>query len=157
LKPSARFLLREQILVDVVREYADFLPTPVHVEGWPDQVNLGRFPWDEPDPERACRDYIKRRFGEADLLWVLPLHDGSLDLGHDSLSVPLRGMLFVPSRSVVSIKEYGSLAVYIRGMSICNGEKDLLPSWARFISGIIDSAALQPTASREAVHKDDSF
>jgi molecular chaperone HtpG len=157
LKPPARFLLRDQALVEVVREYADFLPTPVYIEGWPDRVNLGRYPWDEPDPERACRDYIKVRFREPEPLWVLPLCDGSVDLGHDSLSVPLRGVLFIPARSVVSVKEYGSLAVYIRGMAICDEDKDLLPPWARFVRGIIDSPALQPTASREGVHQDESF
>jgi molecular chaperone HtpG len=157
LKPQARFLLRDQILIEVVREYADFLPTPVHVNGSDERANLGRFPWDDSDPEASCRDYIKRRFDEAEPLWVLPLRDGSVDLGHDSLTVPLRGVLFVPSRSVVSIKEYGSLAVSIRGMAICDEDKDLLPPWARFVRGIIDSPALQPTASREAVHRDDSF
>ena len=48
-------------------------------------------------------------------------------------------------------------AVYIRGMAICDEDKDLLPPWARFVRGIIDSPALQPTASREAVHQDESF
>ena len=157
LKPQARFLLREQLLIEAIREYADFLRTPIHVSGSEDPVNLGRFPWDDPDRERSCRDYIKRRFDESEPLWVLPLRDGRVDLGHDSLTVPLRGVLFVPSRSVVSIKEYGSLAVHIRGMAICDEDKDLLPHWARFVQGIIDSPALQPTASREAVHRDESF
>src|SRR5262249_49219799 len=34
---------------------------------------------------------------------------------------------------------------------------DLLPRWARFVRGVIDCPVLQPTASREAVHQDDSF
>jgi hypothetical protein len=59
--------------------------------------------------------------------------------------------------SVVSIKEYGSIAVYIRRMAICDSDKDLLPSWARFVRGVIDCPALQPTASRESVHQDDVF
>ncbi len=54
LKPSARFLLHEPNLVEVVREYADFVPTPIHVQGSPDRANLGAFPWDEPDAGAAC-------------------------------------------------------------------------------------------------------
>ena len=157
LKPSAYFLLREQILIETVREYADFLPTAIHVQGSSVPANLGTPPWEEPDGEMACRNYIKRRFDEADPLWVLPLHDGIVDLGHDTITVPLRGFLFVPAQSVVSIKEYGTVAVYIRRMSICDADKDLLPSWARFVRGVIDCPALQPTASREAVHQDDAF
>jgi molecular chaperone HtpG len=42
-------------------------------------------------------------------------------------------------------------------MAICDADKDLLPSWARFIRAVIDCPALQPTASREAVHQDDHF
>ncbi len=157
LKPSALFLLHEQNLIDVVAEYADFLPTPIHVEGADIPANLGTPPWNEPDADEASRRYIQRRFGERDPLWVLPLADGTIDLGHDTLTVPLRGFLFVPAESVASIKEYGNLAVYIRGMAICDADKDLLPPWARFVRGVIDCPALQPTASREAVHQDDAF
>jgi molecular chaperone HtpG len=157
LKPSALFLLHEQNLLDVVHAYADFLPTAVHLRGSPAPANLGRPPWEEPDAAGACRDYVRRRFGTAEPLWVLPLADGTLDLGHDTLTVPLKGFLFVPPESVASIKEYGDLAVYIRRMAICDGEKELLPPWARFVRGVIDCPALQPTASREAVHQDDAF
>jgi molecular chaperone HtpG len=157
LKPSAFFLLREQILVDTVREYADFLPTPIYVNSSTDRANLGTPPWDESDTETACHDYIRRRYGDADPLWVLPLTDGKVDLGHDTITVPLRGFLFVPAESVVSIKEYGTIAVYIRRMAICDADKDLLPPWARFVRGVIDCPVLQPTASREAVHQDDAF
>lgn len=157
LKPSAFFLLREQILLETVREYADFLPTAIHVQGSLDRSNLGTPPWEVPDAEAACRDYVRRRFDEAEPLWVLPLTDGTVDLGHDTITVPLRGFLFVPAQSVVSVKEYGTVAVYIRRMAICDADKDLLPSWARFVRGVIDCPALQPTASREAVHQDDAF
>jgi molecular chaperone HtpG len=157
LKPSAFFLLREHILMDTVREYADFLPTPIYVNRSADRANLGTPPWEETDAATASRDYVRRRFGEADPLWVLPLGDGKIDLGHDTLRVPLRGFLFVPAQSVVSIKEYGTVAVYIRRMAICDTDKDLLPSWARFVRGVIDCPLLQPTASREAVHQDDAF
>lgn len=157
LKPSAHHLLREQPLVDAVREYADFLPTPVHVNGSAESVTLGTPPWDAPDPEAACREFVRRRFGEAEPLWVLPLADGRVDLGHDTLTVPLRGFVFAPASSVVSVKEYGQVAVYIRRMAICDADRHLLPPWARFLRGVIDCPALQPTASREAVHQDDAF
>jgi molecular chaperone HtpG len=157
LKPSAFYLLRERVLIDVIREYADFLPTAIHVENSSTPVNLRLPPWDQPDWDNACRDYARRRFNEAELLCILPLTDGKVDLGHDSITVPLRGFLFVPAKSVVSVKEYGTLAVYIRRMAICDADKDLLPPWARFVRGVVDCPALQPTASREAVHQDAAF
>ncbi len=63
----------------------------------------------------------------------------------------------MPSASVASYKEYGSVAVSIPGMAISDADKDLLPAWARFVRGVVDAPSLQPTASREAVHQDESF
>ena len=157
LKPSALFLLHEQNLLKVVRDYADFLPTPIHVQGSATEANLGLPPWEEPEADAACRRYVRRRFGEAEPLWICRLADGVVDLGHDTLTFPLRGFLFVPPESVASIRSTATVAVYIRGMAICDGDKDLLPPWARFVRGVIDCPALQPTASREAVHQDDAF
>ena len=95
LKPSALFLLHEQNLIDVVAEYADFLPTPIHVQGSDAAANLGTPPWDEPDADEACRRYVQRRFDEREPLWLLRLADGTIDLGHDTLKraaprLPLR-------------------------------------------------------------------
>jgi len=39
-------------------------------------------------------------------------------------------------------------------MLIGEDERDLLPRWAGFIGGVIESKALQPTASRESLKKD---
>ncbi len=63
----------------------------------------------------------------------------------------------MPPQSVASIYEYGDVSVYIRGMFITDGERDLLPPWARFVRGVVECPALQPTASREAIHQDDAY
>jgi molecular chaperone HtpG len=42
-------------------------------------------------------------------------------------------------------------------MFICEGQQELLPPWARFVRGVIDCPYLQPTASREEIHQDDTF
>jgi molecular chaperone HtpG len=55
------------------------------------------------------------------------------------------------------VREYGTLRVYIRRMFICDSDRDLLPAWARFVSGVIDCPFLQPTASREDVHHDENY
>src|SRR5213080_1114040 len=73
------------------------------------------------------------------------------------MTVPLKGFLFVPPGSVASVREYGDLNIFIRRMFICERERDLLPPWARFVRGVVDSPLLQPTASRESIHQDDNF
>ena len=156
LKPASSFLLQERTLIDTARQYADFLPIPIHVQGEHLPVNLMAPPWEADHPDRAVRDYIARAF-RTEAVWVLPLSDWKVDLGHDSLTVPLRGFLFVPPGSIASVHEFGDLTVYIRRMFICERERDLLPPWARFVRGVIDSPLLQPTASRESIHQDDNF
>jgi molecular chaperone HtpG len=156
IKPAASFVLNEQALVEIVRTYADFLPTPIYVGG-DVPVNLMAPPWEADDPEAAIPDYIARAFHGARPLCVVRLHDGRINLGHDTLTVPLRGFLFVPPGSVASVREYGDLRVYIRRMFICERERDLLPPWARFVRGVLECPMLQPTASREGIHQDEPF
>jgi molecular chaperone HtpG len=157
VKSSASFILQEQILIETIQEYADFLPIPIYVGYDPTPVNLMTPPWEAIDPQRATLEYIQRAFNQTQPLCIIPLKDQTIDLGHDTMVIPMNGFLFVPPKSIASIHEYGDLKVFIRRMFICDGEKDLLPSWARFVRGIIDCTYLQPTASRESVHQDDNF
>jgi molecular chaperone HtpG len=157
IKPAASFILNEASLTDAVRTYADFLPTSIHVAGDDYPANLMEPPWEADSPHTAVLDYIARAFHGTRPLCVLPLHDARLNLGHDTMTVPLKGFLFVPPGSVASVREFGDLSVYIRRMFICERERDLLPPWARFVRGVVECPLLQPTASREGIHQDDNF
>ncbi|GAB4197988.1 MAG: ATP-binding protein [Roseiflexaceae bacterium] len=157
LKPAASFLLQERILIETARTYADMLPIPIHVGRDPQPINLMQPPWLERDPLEAARFYIERAFQIETPLAIIPLHDQTVDLGHDSLTLPLQGFLFIPPASRASVHEFGDLRVFIRRMFIRDDERDLLPAWARFVRGVIDCPQLQPTASREAIHQDETF
>jgi molecular chaperone HtpG len=157
IKPAASFILNDQALSDTVRTYADFLPIPIYVGDDEYPVNLGMPPWEAEEPEKAVLDYIARAFHGAKPLCVLPLHDAKVSVGHDKLTVPLKGFLFVPPGSVASVREFGDLTVFIRRMFICERERDLLPPWARFVRGVVECPLLQPTASREGIHQDENF
>src|SRR5262249_13351105 len=139
LKPAAAFLLDEETLVQTIRTYADFLPIPIRVNRDPTPVNLMAPPWMDEDPGRAILDYIARAFRGTRPLCVIPLHDARLNLGHDFMTVPLAGFLFVPPGSDASVLgEYGDVNVFIRRMFICERERDLLPPWARFVRGVVE-------------------
>jgi molecular chaperone HtpG len=157
VKPAAAFMLQERNLTDAVRTYADFIPTPIYLEGDSLPLNLMTPPWESDDPEAALREYLERAFPGPEPLLVLPLRDWKVPLDHDTITVPMQGFLFVPPGSVASVREYGDLTVYIRRMFICDRERDLLPPWARFVRGVLDCPVLQPTASREGIHQDENF
>lgn len=157
IKPAANFILNRESLIETIRIYADFLPVPIYLQGESEPLNLMGPPWDDVDPRRALHDYIARAYGKLKPLCIFPLRDAKIRAGDDFLTIPLAGFLFVPPGSVASVREYGDLSVYIRRMFICERERDLLPTWARFVRGVIECPILQPTASREGLHQDENF
>ncbi|HSH05478.1 MAG TPA: ATP-binding protein [Anaerolineae bacterium] len=157
LKPTISFVFDEDILIETIQQYADFLKVPIYVNHRPSPVNLMEPPWEAADPLEASKKYIIRAFGEHNPLCIIPLHDQLVDVGHDQIRIPLQGFLYVPPASVASVREYGDLKLFIRRMFILDQEKRLLPPWARFVQGVLDCPYLQPTASREGVHEDSTF
>lgn len=157
VKPEAAFLLNERVMTETVRTYADFLDIPVYVGAGALPVNSMTPPWSGEQEDDVLREYIVRTFGQQAPLVVIPLHDQEISIGHDAITVPLEGFLYVPTGSVASIQEYGDVNVYIRRMFICERQMQLLPTWAKFVRGVVDCAYLQPTASREELQQDDYF
>jgi molecular chaperone HtpG len=158
LREDARFLLDPSILSDVLSLYTAFLPIPIYLGNELTQVNNSPAPWaenDRPEPGQVARytAWVEARTHSRPLT-VLPLEDIRTAEGE---IVPLHGVLYVPARSVISIQEYGDVTVYVRHMLITERERDLLPGWARFVSGIIDCPLLNPTASRESLRHDETY
>jgi molecular chaperone HtpG len=156
VKGSANFVLQSDVLLQIVRQYADFLPIPISIGNESTPINLQMPPWKEREVDGATRRYIERIF-EVEPLAIIHLHDHKISMGHDEVIIPLNGFLFVPPRSMVSLREYGDVNVFIRRMYICRDDKGLLPPWARFVRGVVDCPQLQPTASREDLHQDETY
>ena len=160
LRDDVRFLLDTTILREALNTYAVFLPIPIYLQADVTPINLYPAPWLEIDLSETVRATTTRYMAwiehRIDIrpLTVLPLNDIRTD---DGQIIPLRGVLYVPPRSIISIQEYGDVAVYVRHMLITERERDLLPSWARFVNGIIDCPLLNPTASRETLRRDDIY
>ncbi|HZR42128.1 MAG TPA: ATP-binding protein [Ktedonobacteraceae bacterium] len=160
LRDDARFLLDMSILRDTLNTYAAFLPIPIYLANDVTPINNYPAPWLEENEEETAQGRTARYMAwveqrtETRPLTVLPLQDIRTD---DDQVIPLHGVLYVPPRSVISIQEYGDVTVYVRHMLITERERDLLPSWARFVNGIIDCPLLNPTASRETLRHDDIY
>jgi molecular chaperone HtpG len=157
IKPNAAFMLNQTILADTIKQYADFLPISIHMDDDYYPLNARRPPWEALEPITAMREFVQSTYRMQQPLALIPLQDATLDLGHDTMTIPMQGFLFVPPASMVSVNEYGDMRVYIKRMFICERQRELLPKWARFVRGVIDSTYLAPTASREELHQDDLF
>jgi molecular chaperone HtpG len=159
LRDDAEFLLEPTVLHEILSVYAEFLPVPITVADDPTPINNRPAPWlsedIEPGPGRNAL-YAAWVEDHRDMkpLTVLPLSNVTSE---DGQVIPLHGVLYVPPRSVISIQEYGDVTVYVRHMLITERERDLLPAWARFVSGVIDCPLLNPTASRETLRHDETY
>lgn len=69
----------------------------------------------------------------------------------------LTGMLWVQDGATYGTSDNRNLSVFLRGMLLDDNARDLLPSWAGFVGGVIESNQLVPTASREDLQRDKHF
>ena len=163
LKRAGEFLLNVNLVDRAIRTYADFLQIPIYLNRSPEHVNALNGPWHLTGASAdTYSKFISDRFHVREPLAVIPLHHHVEALTHadgttDQVVTPLSGVLFIPTGSVVSVKEYGDVTVYIRRMFITEDERDLLPRWAKFVRGVVESPILHPTVSREQVRRDDTF
>ncbi len=132
-----------------ITRYARFLPTPIHVG---DRRINERLPeWIEPAAALTDEELGRSVCDDEPPLWTLrlrPFEDDQLGL------IQLHGVLAIPPDSHLSVQEYGHVAVFVRHMMITRRDTELLPGWARFVTGVIDCPQLEPTASRETIRRE---
>ncbi|MBZ4270742.1 hypothetical protein LAM69_22945, partial [Mycobacterium tuberculosis] len=61
----------------------------------------------------------------------------------------LKGLLWVHDARTYGTSDNRNLTVVVRGMMLDDDARELLPGWAGFIGGVVESTRLTPTASRE--------
>src|SRR5574341_599194 len=162
LKLAGEFLLNEDLVRRIIQLSADFLEAPIYLNGGEEPVNVQDAPWHRNGDLESYRQFIEERYNIRHPLAVLPLKDHIEQVTHpngssDEVITPLSGVLFIPMGSIVSIREYGDVAVYIRRMFITEDERELLPRWAKFVRGVVECPILHPTVSREQVRRDETL
>src|SRR5262249_10239833 len=78
-------------------------------------------------------------------------------INEDDGKFKVGGVLFVPKQPGVIVREHGDVIVYVRHMFVCKNERTVLPEWAKFVKGIIESPNLRETTSREALLHDENL
>jgi molecular chaperone HtpG len=68
-----------------------------------------------------------------------------------------RGLLWIQDGGTYGTSDNRNLSVFVRRMLLDDDARDLLPRWAGFIGGAIESIKLTPTASREDLQRDDAY
>jgi HSP90 family molecular chaperone len=136
-------------LKSTVIKYMDLLETPIFVQG-EGPVNLMNAPWhqkwsSERNKERAYRDFLARRYPAELPIDVIPL---KIDEPHCA-----RGALSISAHTVSDAETGGLMDVFVRRSFVRGEDRELLPAWARFVRGVLDSPDLQPNAARDNVQR----
>ncbi|MFJ2186492.1 ATP-binding protein [Kitasatospora sp. NPDC087861] len=159
LKAEHAHLADEDALREVLGRYCVLLPIPVYVGDDEQPVNSVEVPWrgtgrpaTAPTPdEHAVRMRFATAFGRRfEPLTAFPVDP--VGGGTDAI-----GLLWVQDGGTYGSSDNRDLAVYLRGMLLAEDARDLLPSWAGFIGGVVESNRLTPTASREDLQRDEHY
>lgn len=158
LRPVHHNLAGNGMLKRVLERYCTLLQVPVFVGDSIIALN------GEPPPWRATQNNViphviqarknalafaarfENRFEPICTLPVSP-----------SATSDLQGMLWVQDGGSYGTSDNRNLSVFVRGMLLDDDARDLLPPWAGFIGGVIESKQLTPTASREDLQRDAAY
>ena len=155
----SRYLERGR-LESIIRTYADFIGMPVYVNDDGDPTNAVHAPWHrkyptENDRDLAYRDFWSRKFADEHALHVFAVDesfrwpDAEQPGGEGTGRV--RGVLAITDRHVPDVNARGTVDVYVSRMFIGAANREVLPSWARFLQGVIECNELTPNAARDNV------
>jgi len=140
------------VLKEAIRKYADFLEIPIYING-EGPINSINPPWDLTYPNEemrktAYRNWLEQRFPDTPIE-IIPVN---LEFPH-----PVKGILYISDRILPDVNTAGGMDVYQKRMFVCERNHTVLPAWASFVCGVIDSPAYNLTAARDAVQEDSVY
>ncbi|SDY52675.1 molecular chaperone HtpG [Lysobacter sp. yr284] len=156
LRPEHARLAGEDYLARVLGRYCALLRVPIHIGAASEPVNPEPPPWRDPDagnehPVQARKRQLRfaSRFeSQFEPICALPVAAPEHDL---------KGLLWVQDGGTYGNGDNRNLSVFVRGMLLDDDARELLPSWAGFAGGVIESSRLMPTASREDLQRNDAY
>lgn len=155
LKDDAKDYVDTIYLRHIIRTYSDHINYPIALDlgkAGEETVNTGSALWTQNKAEITDEQYnefyhhISRNF---DTPWMR-LHfkaEGSIEY---------TGLLFIPSEAPYDLFQpdrQQSLKLYVNRVFISDKVEDLMPSYLRFVKGVIDSADLPLNISREMLQQ----
>ncbi|MDR3352298.1 MAG: ATP-binding protein [Zoogloeaceae bacterium] len=156
LRDEFTLLANAAHLRDILGRYCALLREPIHIDGSPQPINLEAPPWRNhaavaqlPAQARKTRLEFAARFEKS----FAPIAVIDLPRAPDG-DCDAEGLLWIQDGATYGTSDNRNLSVFLRGMLLDDDARDLLPPWAGFVGGVIESSRLTPTASREDLQRD---
>lgn len=138
-----------ELLESGIKQYADFLPIPIHLNHSSARSNLIQASWLEPTPDSdAVEEQIASYFGETPLDVILIAVEAP---------VAIKGALYVSPQRTPGFADDATIAVSVRRMVISRHIRELVPVWAPFLRGVLELPNCSPTSNREDLVRDAIF
>lgn len=131
---------------ELLEKFGQFLPTSIYLseEKYERQINELLPPWKMEKTDALA--YLERETYSKPMD-IIPLQS---TLGG------IEGIAYILPYSV-SLQEEKKHKVYLKNMLLSDKMTNILPSWAFFVNGIMNTNSLRPTASRESFQENDLF
>jgi molecular chaperone HtpG len=151
LREDDREFLEPWRLQALVRRYSDHIGLPIRLhegEGEPRTLNQARAFWTRPKSELQDQDYQQfyqhlTHETEAPLAWAHHKVEGTLEY---------TSLLYLPGHAPFDLwdrEPKRGLQLYVKRVFIMDKAAELLPSYLRFMRGLVDTADLPLNVSRE--------
>jgi len=146
----------------IIKKYSNHIPFPIYLHyeeekdkkktSKEDQINSASAIWKKPKTELADKDYnefyksISHDFDDP----LLHIHT------HAEGALQYTTLFFIPKKAPFDLFQMDykpGVKLYVKRVFITDDEKELLPSYLRFVRGVIDSDDLPLNVSREILQK----
>lgn len=160
LRDEAAPLAAAGVLAAVAARYAALLPVPLRIGAGEQPVNAEPPPWRVPTGDGATAEHPvqgrRRRLAFASRFDPLfePLF--TIDLAPTGES-DAWGLIWAQDGATFGSSDNRCVSLFCRGMLVTDDARQLLPRWAGFCGAVVESANVNPTASREDVQRDEAW
>ncbi|HEY6036281.1 MAG TPA: molecular chaperone HtpG [Kofleriaceae bacterium] len=154
LKPSTddmRDYTNERVVDEIVKRYSDFVAYPI--KRGETTLNSMKAIWDRPKSEVSDEEY-KEFYKHISHDWTDPLR---------TIPVKMEGtleayaLLYLPAKppfDLFSPEMKRGVQLYVKRVFVMDECKELMPSYLRFVKGVVDAHDLSLNVSREILQKD---
>ena len=137
-------------LRETVKKYSDFVAYPIRLGT--ETLNSMKAIWTRPKDEVTEEEY-REFYKHVSRDWNDPLEHLSI---HVEGGLEARALLYIPSKAPFDLWHDGArsgVQLYVRRVFIMDDCKELLPSWLRFVRGVVACDDLSLNVSREILQQ----
>ena len=153
LKKDAKEFATPDKIKSLIKKYSDHINVPINIkeaDGEIEQVNSATAIWTRPTSKISGEEYkefYNSTFGTFDEPFAT-LHNKSEG------TLEFTNLLFIPKTAPFDLfdpERKTKINLYINRVFISNDLEGVIPTWLRFIKGILDTSSLDLNVSREMV------